>query len=437
MRFQRLLRPCGTGVLALFLLSVSAHRVSAVSVQGRLSSTSFVYQTAGDDAHRELDLINRLGWDALEIGHPSISLHFLGTLRGEMLNADSPDPRTKIYRGNVEFAPSRNFKFSLGRQWIYAGVGSALLDGARVDLKAGGLGSLTLYTGSRHLEDSGGDSFPNFSDFGSVLGGHYRYGSLPMGAILGLSAARFQENDQLVEQRLGASLMLPDLPLGRLAYELRYETESSKLYLSHLRLTGKRGATSYGLTWNLKDGYLPFYSDSWIARRFYNEEWFADSVGRRRHEIRAQAGFPCRLNPHFRWTAAIVEIFPEKGDRGDGLELSLAGRGFRAGFRTQRGYRGDRNGFFGSYRRALRKNTWIWLDLNRQAYRYGDESISEQAVNDDYSMASRLGLDHDCRRFPLELRLIFESLRTPQVDYENRFIGMIAYRFRSSNGQED
>ena len=71
------------------------------------------------------------------------------------------------------------------------------------------------------------------------------------------------------------------------------------------------------------------------------------------------------------------------------------------------------------------------------AYKYGDESISEQAVRDDYSMASRVGVDHVSSRFPVELRLIFESLTTPRAKFENRFIGMIAYNFRTSNGEED
>jgi hypothetical protein len=71
------------------------------------------------------------------------------------------------------------------------------------------------------------------------------------------------------------------------------------------------------------------------------------------------------------------------------------------------------------------------------AYKYGDEDVSEQAVSDDYSMASRIGIDHICDRMPLELRLIFESLSTPRAEYENRFIGMIAYRFGTSNGEED
>ena len=425
------------GVFSLLLLLLPAITAGAVDIQGRVSSTSFVYETYGEDPHKELDLINRLGLDVKGLGHESVSLHFLGTFRGEMLDENSTNPEMSIFRGYLKLAPSPLFKLSVGRQWVYGGVGSSLLDGARLDLNAGKLGALTVYSGSRTLRDADGDTFPNFEDLSGVMGAHYRYSSLPMGGLLGLSVARFSEEDELLEQRVGASLLIAKFPLGRLAYEMRYETETAKLYFSHLRLAGKRNVLDYGITWNFKDGYLPLYSDSWMTRQFYDEEWFAESIGQRRHELRAQVGFPCKIAPDFRWTAAIVEIFPEVGDRGDGLELSLTGKGLRAGFRMQRGYRGDRTGFYGSYRYAVLADTWLWVDLNRMAYKYGDEDVSEQAVSDDYSMASRIGIDHICDRMPLELRLIFESLSTPRAEYENRFIGMIAYRFGTSNGEED
>ena len=431
-------RPGRVGLLSLILLfSLCTGALAAASLQGRVSSTSFVYETYDEEPQRELDLINRLAFDARELGHESVSLHFMGTLRGEMLGDDSEDPETRIFHGYLKIAPSPHLKLALGRQWIYAGVGSSLLDGARIDLKNPRLGALTIYSGSTRLADENGDTFPNFDNFGETMGAHYRYAALPMRGAVGLSAARMMEDDQLVEQRIGASLTLSEFPLGKLDYELRYETESEKLYFSHLRLARKHGALDFGLTWNLKDGYLPYYRDSWIVRMVRDEEWFADGAMNRRHELRAQADIPCFLAPDFRWSAAVVEIFPEVGERGDGLELSLAGKGLRAGFRMQRGYRGERTGFFGSARKSFWKGTWIWLDLNRMAYKYGDESISEQAVRDDYSMASRVGVDHVSSRFPVELRLIFESLTTPRAKFENRFIGMIAYNFRTSNGEED
>jgi len=257
---------------------------------------------------------------------------------------------------------------------------------------------------------------------------------------LGLSGARFKSEDEVLEQRIGVSLLLSRVPFGRLAYEIRYETESSKLYFSHLRFAGRRGVLDYGITWNLKQDYLvflPHYEDSWILREVAGEEWFADGVLGRRNELRAQLGFPCLALDGFRWNLAVVEIFPEDGDRGDGLDLALSGKGLAAGFRMQRGFRGDRTGFYGSYRRAVLPSTWLWVDFNRMAYKYGEESVQELAGTDDFSMASRLGLDHDCTRLPLELRLIFESLTTPRAEYENRFIGVIAYRFGSHREGED
>jgi hypothetical protein len=437
MRRQTLRLTRLTGVLALVLLLSSAFLAGATEIQGRLSSTSYVYETYGEDAHSELDLINRLAFDARGLGHKSLSLHLLGTFRGEMLHEDSDDPEMSFYRGYLKFAPSKLFKLSVGRQWIYGGVGSSLLDGARLDLNGGKLGALTLFTGSRKLSDEDGDTFPNFEDIDGVMGAHYRYYGLPMKGMLGLSAARYTEEEELLEQRVGASLWFGDFPLGSLAYEMRYETESEMLYFSHLRLSGKKDVYDYGVTWNMKEGYLPNYTDSWITQLVRDEEWFADGALSKRQELRIQAGFPCRAIDGFRWTAAVVEIFPEVGDRGDGFELSLAGKGLKAGFRMQRGYRGDRTGFFGSYRHKVLEDTWLWVDLNRMAYKYGDESISEQAVSDDYSMASRVGIDHYCTRFPLELRLIFESLTNPRAEYENRFIGMVAYRFGTSHGEED
>ena len=143
-----------------------------------------------------------------------------------------------------------------------------------------------------------------------------------------------------------------------------------------------------------------------------------------------------RRRPRDLWLSPVDHFFPEEGDRGDGLELSLRGHGATAGVRVQRGYRGDRTGFFGNYRHEVLDGTWLWADLNRVAWNYGDEDISEQAVSDDYSMATRLGLDHRFADWNLDLRMIFEVLTTPRAEYENRFIGMISWDFDTSAGEE-
>ena len=258
---------------------------------------------------------------------------------------------------------------------------------------------------------------------------------------MGASVARFTEEidgeDELTEQRLGFSLRFLAPKQIRTTYELRYETETAKLYFQHLRLSKRMGQKVLGLTWNYKNGYLPFYADSWIVREVRDEEWFSEDVGRKRHELRAQVERPCMFNDALRMSLALVEIFPEEGDRGDGIELSARGYGATAGLRVQRGYQGDRTGFFGNYRYELFENTSLWADLNRIAWEYGDEDIGELALRDDYSMATRLGLDQRFTDWNLDLRLIFESLTTPRAEYENRFIGMVAWSFDSAAGEED
>nr|MBC8367580.1 hypothetical protein [bacterium] len=123
MRRQTLKNSLFTGVLALVFLLLPAMGAGATEIQGRISSTSYIYETYGEDAHSELDLINRLAFDAKGLGHESLSLHLLGTFRGEMLHEDSDDPEMSFHRGYLKFAPSKLFKLSAGRQRVHGRVG--------------------------------------------------------------------------------------------------------------------------------------------------------------------------------------------------------------------------------------------------------------------------------------------------------------------------
>lgn len=399
-------------------------------LQGSLGCSSFTYETYGEDAHRELDLINRLSLRASNFAPAGLSLHFQGTWRGEMLFEDSEDPETRILRGYASIAPLSGLKASFGRQWLYAGVRTSMIDGAKLEYRLSGL-RLTAYTGMESFSTEEDATFMDMSRMSDLYGLHLLKKGLPFGDLgLSLSGRATEDESEEAELRMGATLSRPGL-----FYELRYGDE--KVYFSHLNLRRDLGEKlQLGITWNYRSNYQPDLAGSWILQYFEGEEWFAESISQDRNEFRAQLNFPCRMIDGARWNLALVEIFPAEGDRGDGLDLAFNKGALELGLRMQQGYRGDRMGFYGSYRKLLKPGTSLYASAGHMSYRYGNEELGEEYSEDDYSLSSRLGLDHACRRFPgLHFNFALEHLTNPRAEYELRFLA--AARKDFSRGKED
>lgn len=423
--------------LLLLVLTVMAGTASAVSVQGRISSTSYLFDPIGPpdnlDPATELDLINRLSLDVREVGHSALSVYMFGVWRGEVLNDGLDGSRGRLYRGHVRYSPSRRFSLTVGRQWAYGGVGSSQFDGAQL-LWRPRFGQLVVFGGSRGHLNPDQDSVDCLCDSGwdesGIIGAFFRSKEIAGKLSLGVSASRSMWHGEEESERLGFLASWRPLARTSLFYEHRYELNQERSYFQHLRLNRllARGGL-VALTWNRREAYLPEYENSFIFQHFQNETWFPDAIDQTTQEIRGHLSLrPERLRG-WRVAVEVLEIFPENQDRGDGLDISFDKGMVRFGYQARRGYRGKVDGFHGSLRHQLRERTRIWLDVNRITYRFEYEGLPEVDPASRFTVASRLGLDHSLTN-GLDFTVAAEALDNRDAKYEVRFLARIVYRFR-------
>jgi hypothetical protein len=128
----------------------------------------------------------------------------------------------------------------------------------------------------------------------------------------------------------------------------------------------------------------------------------------------------------------VLEVFPEGEDRDDGLRIGVARPGYALGYRLERGLGGDQDGLYGSARYEIREETWVWADLNKIFYRFGEiEDLEDEIVVDDETLATRIGIDAVLGR-DFDVRGAVEILQNPRAEHEVRFLARIGYRFQQS-----
>jgi hypothetical protein len=426
-------------LVAVMILLAGIADVNALEITGRLNSSSYIFETFSDaqgEQEVEVDQLLRLGLDFKQLGHPDLSLSTLQTLRNHPPDASGVDLQLRSYRAVLHYRPDRPYSLSFGRQWVSAGVGSGLVDGLSLRWKRASLGRLTLFAGTRAFLNSVEDSFEGFDgdafDTSGSWGFHYLSPSLPHGLNLSLSASRRFRDGREEDRRFGTQLNWAAREGSRLSYDARIDMARESLYYQRLILNQRVGEGRAQFSWTFREApATDMQSDSWILNYFGDssrlERWYLTTFDHSTQELRITMDRPCKLIEGWRVRVEILELFPEDEDRSDGFSLGLRKRNYSVGYRLQRGYGGDRDAFYGSYRRELGELGTVWLELNQVYFRYGDESLEETNV-DDSALVSRLGFD---RRFAdrFDLRTAVELLNNPRADSEIRLLVRVGYRF--------
>ena len=425
------------GLVGLLALGLGAEGARAARLDGRASSVSYISESYPPDEVTEWDLINRLSLNLRGLGHPGISVHWLGTHRGELLEQGLDKSRPRTYHGYLLLEPGHGLALAVGRQWIYGGVGSGRLDGGRLSLAHANLGRLVLFGGTRGFLARDSDGFEGFDaaafDASGVWGAQILSRTLPGRLSFAVSAARLFRANVEEGSRLGVLVNWRPGARSLLRYEHRYELSESASYFQHLRYLGRLARGSVSLTWNRRQSFPKAAEDSYILEKFGEESWFTrsfeHSLDRRTDEIRADFTRPCKLLPRWNINLELLEIFPEDEDRGDGFGIGLSRPGYAFGYRLQRGFGGEQDGLYGELRQALGKRAWAWLELNKVFYRYGeDEDFEDERVIDDEALASRLGMDVLLGDF--DGTLAIEYLDNQRAGNQVRFLARLGYSFR-------
>jgi|GEM_PF-2420759 len=219
--------------LAFVLSALASASGSAVRLIGSSSTAAYFQKvrTPGslgvDSFEGQTRLYERLRFDVLDIGEPSLTFHGFFTSFDNVSHQAIGDTRTRLYNAFFEYRPvlasARPFNYfaRLGRQWVTSGVGSGILDGALVQAERAGLCGLTLFGGTLGIDRFNEIQVDKPSDsnrYGGEIRIHPHLSDVTVPEVA-VSYANTHRNGKAESQRLGVR---GDLRLHR---ELRIYSE--------------------------------------------------------------------------------------------------------------------------------------------------------------------------------------------------------------------
>ncbi len=172
-----------------------------VELDGRLMSDLYVYEQ-GDKSHVRPYLSTRADLTAWRsIDRRSLTFHTYLRWSSDFSDKLATDPQTFVYHAYVRLAGiPKATDIYLGRQFVYCGVGSALLDGLRIRYQPFRTLNLDVFGGSS-VSSEDPEQIRSFSDF-RTLGGRAAFAPRPS-VRLGLSWMLRKTDGQLSYNRLG------------------------------------------------------------------------------------------------------------------------------------------------------------------------------------------------------------------------------------------
>lgn len=172
---------------------------SAVSLNGTFTSEFYARTTAGSEHFRPYaSLRTQMPVYTGDQGRVSFKTYLRWTT--DLLDSGPDDPQLFVYDAYLTYkAPHRQTELSLGRQFVYSGAGSDLLDGLRVRVGPYRRARLDIFVGSS-VDRLDPEKIRTLTDF-LVLGGRLSY--KPTTALpLGLSWHRRESEGELALHRL-------------------------------------------------------------------------------------------------------------------------------------------------------------------------------------------------------------------------------------------
>ncbi len=427
-----------TGI-SLVLLLFLASNVYPLGIEGRLSTVSYLYDPvdtfASPSSAENLDLLGRLTLDVRNLGAPAWSAYYNGGATGEVLHGGFSDLNNRVYRGYLQYLPSRKFKAQVGRVWANAGVSSGRVDGAKI-LWRGRPGILSLIGGTRGFNDPDGETLHAINasgwDQSGWVGAFYSTPLLAKIFKLDASWARSMWEGREESERVGFAFSCRPDHHWALRYENRYEVNQKVPYYQHLRGSYRFHGGSAALVWNRRDGHDPALDDSYIFRKFRFEPWFAQATDRVVQEVRGHLLLQPASLRGWRIMADVIEVYPDGEQNSDGVDASIGKGLLRAGYRGLRGYRGLQDGFYGHFAWQASTDTRIWADYNRASYRYFYEAQPGNDLHRDVTASTIVGANQTLNK-DWFLSGSLEYLDYPGVSHDVRARLQIAYRFSFGN----
>lgn len=396
--------------------------VLGATVDGRVTASVYAFEGAVTDSTTQ-DYLRSTGAVRLQIsdlGHPGLSITSYSQSTTDLSKQSTDDPSTRFYSLFLRYKDSRG-DLVVGRQHVWAGVGSGSIDGLRLDTKRSGV-RLTLYGGA--LVPVDGYETNSLSD--AYLWGIRLRTERLAGVRLSLSYADRQRDPipyrnagiysgftgrfpAIRRQLLGAEASRrfgPHALRGRLDYDLQNEE------LRRGEVSGRLGLTP---TLSVQAG--------WRQRR---PSVFAGSIlsvfpSQGYDELSVRANYALSTDLTVSVDAATV-IYDDDDTQRLGVSAAI-GRHITIGLRRYQGYAGDTAGITGSINYPLTSSLHLRGSLDAA-------SFERFAADDSDDLLTGLaGLTwRPSRTFSVDGQL--QGLSNPAYDSDLRMLLRANYRFR-------
>jgi hypothetical protein len=338
-------------------------------MNGRLSTDFYAYQRSDDDHLRPYV---RFWGDAMAWGSREgrfIRMHTSLRWTSDFTNQLPTDPQLFVFDAYVQFSgvPPRTDLY-LGRQFVYSGVGSALMDGGRVRVRPVKYLDLELFGGSAVSSED--PETVNSLEDRLVVGG--RLGARPDGATrLGLNWMLRHRDGQAAYHRLGidgSRVFGPAEIYGRVSYDV----VDHRLADIMARAIYRPGA------WYVSGEY--YWREPLVASNtiFAIVDFYRYQIGR--VELRRRVWRRLSLATH-------VQATESGGDESWRIGIGFASPTLSLAWIHQTGYAGDNDGVSGYFNLPLNDSWMVYATANLFRYRV---QLEQTDRSDAY--ATTLGL---------------------------------------------
>jgi hypothetical protein len=352
---------------SVFLIAILwSSAIYAGPLTGTISSELYTYEDAlGDHVRPYLRL--RAGWTMWQDAQRrSLSFHTNTRWVTDLSQKYTNDPETYVFDAYVKFtgAPA-GATYYLGRQFVYNGVGSQLLDGARIRLRLSRVWRIDVFGGSSVAQESPA-TIRALSDFGSF------------GARLSVSPGR--------SLRLGVNWLRQESQGFVSFHRAGLDGEwRNRLW----RITGKASADVEDIRLAEALARIEYRPSPWFlaAEVFWREPSVStatlfsiiDSHGYAQARIELQRRISGPLAGLARVTATGLE-----GDQAWRLQLGVTSSRYALTWNYQTGAGGDNNGFSGYVNVPFERWWTAYVRANLNRYRVQPE---QEDRSDAYTAA--------------------------------------------------
>lgn len=400
----------GKIILIFFSSLILLKPVAATELRSNITTYFNSYQT--QDLYTEektsyFRAYQSFRFDLNQIGTKDLSFHTYFRSTSDFIHKNSTDPSTKIYNAYIDWKNIKKvLNLRLGRQFLYAGVGNATMDGLRLDFKPKQKLQLTAYIGLQLPKDKWTkiDTWEKSHIFGGEISTTYLRNTR-----LALSYVQKEREKAFEEHLIGINATHFHKKLDfftRFHYDLVYK----KVQNFTLRGAGSRLWDKLYLSLEYQFRRPSLYSNS-IFSVFKQESY---SIFR----FSGSYQFVKNLKFSSEYNLTLYESDNSTRTR-LGIEYAFIGLGVN----FRRGYGGESNGFYGRLVHSLKKDLIFSVGADYGKYKLDEEQESKEET---FILSTRVEWEA-LRNFRFALEL--QDARNKVKSYGFRLQAKASYRF--------